>query len=297
MEKIRIMCDAASDIMPDEARELGITLLPATLSYDGINCNEGDISKEDYLQVLLTCKEVPTTGQVTPEKCLAAFRQAMEDGITHVLVVAISSTGSGFWNNAFMARKLFEEEYGAGKLHFCIIDSLSYSYCYGGPIRKAAQMVLDGVPHGEIVDYLKDVLARCEAVAGVYSLRFAKKSGRISGASALVGEVLGVRPVVHLSNGKVEIIAKARGDAALIPSIIAEVKKRADNIKNQDIVLLRGILTDAQTDRLVSLVEKELSPRSYSFGTIGASIATNTGPQMCGVCYLGKKRDREYITE
>ncbi len=290
MEKIRIVCDAASDITPDEAKDLGIDLLRAVVTIDGESFEEGEVSKEDYLQMLLDCKEVPTTAQVTPEKCIGAYKRAIEDGIEELIVVTISSFGSGFYNNANMAIAMLKEEIGEFDLKITIIDSLAYTYCFGEPVRHACKMIKDGVSKDEIVLFLKERYSKTEAFAGVYNLRFAKKSGRISGIAAFAGEVLGLKPIVHLINGKVDIPEKVRGEKMIIPKLIDLVSKNAVDIKKQDIIIFHGIISDEQLSLLEKSIKKQLNPKSFRFETIGASIATNTGPYVCGIVFDGKVR-------
>lgn len=292
MEKIRIMCDAASDITPQEAEQLDVELVRAFLQYDDVSCEEGDISKEDYLQVLLNCKGAPSTAQVTPEKCLNAYKRAIADKVDHLIVVTISSLGSGFYNNANLAITLLQDEIGDFDMKITIIDSMTYTYCYGEPIRIACKMIANGASSQQILDYLEDYLLRVEGVAGVYNLKFAKKSGRISGIAAFAGEILGLKPIIQILSGKVDIISKARGDKAVITEIIKIAKSRAVDIENQDIIIFMGLLTDTQLKELKESVEAKLKPKSYRVELLGASITTNTGPYVCGLTYLGEKRQR-----
>ncbi len=295
MEKIKIIVDCASDVTASDATELDISLVSASVTYEGKTTPEADIIKTEYLNILLDCKDVPTTAQVTPTQVFDAYKSAYENGYTHVIVVTISSTGSGFYNNSFIAKGLFEDEFGKGKMQFAIMDSLAYTYSYGKPVLDAAAMAKDGVSFDDIVTFLKEELACYETTAGFYTLKFAKKSGRISGVAAMVGEMMGVRPIILMMNGSVDIAEKARGDGNVIPTIIRRVKERAVDIENQDIIIIKGIISDEQEADLISCVEKELKPKSYKVCLIGPSIATNTGPRMCGIVYKGAKRDREWV--
>ena len=290
MEKIRIIVDTASDITLEYAKEYNIDLLRVPITHCSGNFDELDISKVDYWKLLQNNDQIPKTSQITPAKLLDAFKRAYNDGYTHIIVVCISSTGSGMYANTFIARTLFEEEFGKDIINFCFIDSLSYSYAYGGYVLEAATMVNTGCYFDYVVAHLKYCLCRSIAVAGVYTLRFAKKSGRISGLAAFVGEVLGIRPVIRLMNGKVEPLTKVRGDANIIGAVINAIRENAVDIENQRLYLIIGDVSDEQCEKFIAMIKSELNPREIVYGEVGASVATNSGPNIIGAAFLGKER-------
>lgn len=290
MEKIRIIVDTASDITLEEAQALGIDLLPVTVVVKDKTYKEAyNMSKEEFWHILNTCDEMPSTCQITPEQMMDAYKRALADGFTHVIVVTISSTGSGMYNNAHIAKSLLFEELGEC-LTIEIIDSLAYSYLYGEPVMKAAQMVLQGADFQTTVDFLKDRLSRLEGYLCVFNLKYAKKSGRLSGVSAFVGEVLGFRPIMHLMNGRVYLVNKVRGEQEMLNKAVEMARSRAVNIESQTVYAMFGDLPQDKKELFLEKVRTALRPAAIKEGKIGCSVSLNTGPLVCAVLFEGEKR-------
>lgn len=290
MEKIRIMTDTSSDITLEEAQALDIDLLPVSVVIKDKTYREAyDIGKEEFWHVLHTCDEMPSTCQISPEQMMDAYKRAIADGVTHVIVVTISSTGSGMLNSAHISKNLLYEEQGQC-LNIEIIDSLAYSYLYGVPVMQAAEKVNQGAGFDEVVEFLKDRLSRLEGYLCVFNLKFAKKSGRLSGVSAFVGEVLGFRPIMHLMNGRVYLVEKVRGEQEMLSRAVSLARSRAVDIENQTVYIMFGDLEQEKKELFLEKIRTGLGPAAIKEGKIGCSISLNAGPLICAVLYEGEKR-------
>ncbi len=114
-----------------------------------------------------------------------------------------------------------------------LIDSESYTYIYGRVVVDMCRMRDAGDAFDDIVRIARSRLARSEAILGVYTLKHLKKSGRISGGAAFMGEALGLKPVSLVCAGKVDVIDKARGEKNLIPKVLSHVAKRVAQPEKQ----------------------------------------------------------------
>ncbi len=290
MEKIKVITDTASDIEPEAAKRLKIDMLPLTIHYQGKSYREAyDLSKDKFFAMLNTCNELPTTAQVTPAQFLEAYEKAMKKGFTHVVQVCLNGSGSGTYNSACLARAMFEETYGKDKLIFEILDSHTYSLCYGRPVLLAAEMVQAGKSFLEVVSFLKQRLDTIHAYAYMSTLKFAQKSGRISVTAAIIGEALGLKPIMYVGNGGVEVYSKCRGEKSAITTLIESVKENAVDLENQEIILVIGDVSEAVKERLRKEVQEKLNPAAVFEGKLGCCIANNAGPQTCGILFSGKK--------
>ena len=120
----------------------------------------------------------------------------------------------------------------------------------------------------------------------MFTLKFIKKSGRISAAAAFAGELLGLRPVITIIDGNTATAAKVRGDNAVMPALAAHLKKR---IAPGAFYLVGG--TDKENcKQLARLCKKELGRAPEMIFELGAAVATNTGPNAVAVVFLGEKR-------
>ena len=133
-------------------------------------------------------------------------------------------------------------------------------------------------------------LNRVEAYLGVYSLKHLKKSGRISGGAAFVGEALGLKPISHVYDGAVNVCDKVRGEKALVAGLIRKVSARVQQPEKQTALLLYGDVPAARIDELEKRLRTEIGFRDVLRSPIGPSVITNTGPQALAVAYYGQPR-------
>ena len=278
MEKIHILTDSSSDIPHDLVEAHGIEIVPIMLTHEGRSFREYyDITSEDYCRLLETSSEIPGTAMTTPTVFLESYNRAFERGCTHLLAV--------------LAKSMFEEEQGEGKMTIEVIDSKTYTYIYGHIVVKAAEMREQGESFDAIVSVVKSRLNRVEAYLGVYSLKFLKKSGRISGGAAFVGEALGLKPISHVYDGAVKVCDKVRGEKALVAGMSKKVSARVVQPDKQTAILLYGDVPAERLDEMEKRLRTEIGFRDVERVAIGPSVLTNTGPLAMAVAYYGTPRD------
>ena len=289
MEKIHIFADSACDIPQALVEKYKIEIVPVQVMHEGRTFREYyDITPQAYWRLLAESEEIPSTAQVSLSQLLDAYRRAHQAGVTHMLGIIMNAKGSGGFQSACMVRDMFYEEYGRG-MKIELVDSETYTMIYGRVILDAAQMRDKGDSFDAILGVVRSRLKRCEAVLGVYNLKFLRRSGRISGGAAFVGEALGLKPISHVYAGEVKVCGKARGEKNLIPAMIDFVNGRVLNPEQHTAGLLYG---DVSENRIA-----ELEKRLYGLGfpkverwPIGVSVITNTGPQALAVMYYGSPR-------
>ena len=205
--------------------------------------------------------------------------------------VRVGICGSGTYQAACLAKSMFEEEQGEGKMTIEVIDSKTYTYIYGHIVVKAAEMREQGESFDAIVSVVKSRLNRVEAYLGVYSLKFLKKSGRISGGAAFVGEALGLKPISHVYDGAVKVCDKVRGEKALVAGMSKKVSARVVQPDKQTAILLYGDVPAERLDEMEKRLRTEIGFRDVERVAIGPSVLTNTGPLAMAVAYYGTPRD------
>lgn len=293
MEKIRIFCDSAADIPKNEVERYEIDVIPVHVTHEGRTFREYfDMSPMDYWDLLEQSDAIPVTAQITPTDVYACYERARADGCTHMLGIIINAAGSGGYQSCCIARTMFYEAYGQD-MQIELIDSETYTYIFGAVVVEACRMRDAGDQFDDIVRIARARLRRSEAVLGVYTLRHLKKSGRISGGAAFVGEALGLKPISLVKAGAVEVIDKARGEKNLIPKVLAQVEQRVVSPEKQTAILLYGKLDDAKLDEIERALIEKLHFAAVIRRPIGVSVTTNTGPQAFAVAYHGIQRPVE----
>lgn len=292
MEKICLMTDSASDLTHKMAQEFDIRVLPVTITYAGQEHKEfEEIDVFEYWDYLEEHEELPTTAQITPTQYLEAFDRARKDGYDKIIAVLINGNGSGTYASGIVARDLYYAEHGQD-MEIRLIDSKNYTIAYGKALILAREAITNGASFEEAAALIEDHVSRVEAAAAVFSLRQLRKSGRINGAAACVGELLGIKPLIHLCNGGVDVVDKVRGEKALIQKLCSFVDERMDpNASQRDAIY---IIYSKVPEEYIRFVEEHLREKhgldQVERIPFGCSVSTNTGPNILGIVYYGEKR-------
>ncbi len=288
MEKIKIITDTASDIDIADAVKYDIGLIPLYITFNGKTYREQfDITKEEYWEVLNKEDEIPQTAQVTPQLFLDEYIKYYKEGYTKFIVVTLNGSASGTFNSANLAANMFFEKYPDGA-EFKFIDSKLYTALYGKPILDAAKLIAEGKEYNEVYEFLSSKISKMKAYAYMTTLKFAKKSGRISILAAIVGDALGLKPIMQIYDRKVEVISKTRGEKAAIAKTVEMVSGDITNPSEQDIILVHGCNSEEILRKIEDEINDKIKPRGIIRWKLGGCITTNTGPETIGILFESK---------
>ena len=135
----------------------------------------------------------------------------------------------------------------------------------------------------------EDKMNRMEVILGPYSLKQMKKSGRISAAAAVMGELMGIRPIITLIDGKTKVEGKVRGDDKVVPAMVELCKKRAGDVEDFDYMI--GHTNIPQAAELEKACKKAFGKDPLTTFTLGGVVSANTGPDTLALVYVGHARD------
>lgn len=290
MRKIAILTDSCCDLPKETIKELGIKVIPFTLTVGGESFREMyDKSTQEFYELLENTDEIPKHSQISPITFEETYKELFEKGYTDIISVSINSKGSGTYNNSVLAKNDFYENNpdAEGKMRIFNIDSKCYTLFYGYPVMEAAKKVRRGAEPEEIVAYLEDWFDVCAIYAVPFTLKYAKKSGRISAAKAFAGELLGLKPVIMFADGNTETVDKIRGEKNIVSKLVEIAEK---NMTPQTpYIMLHG-----RDDTVAKEVEKELAKKTgrkaEMFGSIGAVVTSNIGPDLVAIVVRRKNK-------
>ncbi len=285
MEKIKLITDSTSDIPLPIANELGIDVLSIMLSVNGSSYQEQrDLSTDEFYDLLVQSDEIPTTSQITAFTYEEKFKEYLDAGYTDVICVTLNSKGSATYQNALMAKQTLYENYpmASEQMRIHVIDSTCYTAFYGYPMQQAAKMAAQGTSAADIVAYLEDWFSKATVYVIPHTLKFAKKSGRVSAAAAFAGDLLGLKPVIQFVDGENKVIEKIRGEKKIVPTI---VEKAAKMIPDAPYVILRGSNSELPEQLAKELTEKIGYPPA-DIVKIGAAVSINIGPEITAILML-----------
>lgn len=283
MQKIMIMSDSSCDLEPEVVNELGIKIVPFNISIGDISFKEYiDKSKSEVYELMENCAEIPKTAQVTAFEFEEIFNDAYRNGYTDVIYVSISSTGSATNSNAVMASKNFFEENpdAKGKFNIYVIDSKGYTAMYGYCVMEAAKKAAKGADAASIAAYIEEWCGSVAAYFVPMTLKYAKKSGRISAAAAFAGELLGLKPLIEMSDGGSKIHEKIRGEKNIIPKIMNHVE--AVMTPQTPYIMLCG-KDDTMAKELEKEMIKKYGYKAEYYAHVGAAVSANAGPDLVGL--------------
>ena len=291
MSKVRVLIDSASDIDLKTAQKYDIVLLPMTVTIGQKEYKEAyDFTKEEFYGMLPSGEEIPATSQVPPFEFLDAIKAAYKDDVTDLIIFTINQKASSTFNSAQLARQMFYGDMPDCGMKIYVINTLAYSAAYGHPAVLAAKMAKENKPVEIILNYLEDWFSRLETYFTVFDLKYAKRSGRIGSAAAIAGELLGIKPIMNLTNGDSKTHQKVRGIPKAMDSLLEIAKERIGDDK-------KYILFHGKNDpkEFVKLMKDGLKGKAQEDVLIGPCVIVNAGPEVVGVSFLGEKRNMEVL--
>ena len=290
MSKIIILTDSCCDLPKETIDELGIKVLPFTLTFGGESFRElYDKSTQEVYEMMEKNPEIPKHSQISPITFEETYKELYNQGYTDVISVSINSQGSGTYNNSIIGKNDFFDNNpdAEGKINIYNLDSKCYTVFYGYPIVEAVKKIRKGAEVDEIIAYLEDWFNVCGIYVVPYSLKYAKKSGRISAAAAFAGELLGLKPIILFADGTTKTVEKIRGEKNIVPKLV-------DTVMNNMTPQTPYVMICGKDNTLAKEVEKEIAKKTgrkaEMYGNIGAVVSANIGPDIVGVVIRRKNK-------
>lgn len=278
MEKIRIITDSGSDLLPDFAQNL--TVLPLTIRFGEEEFRDGvNLSHREFFEKLTSSKEMPKTSLIPPGEFEAAFDRAEADGET-VVAVILSSRLSGTYQSALLAAQDRENVY--------VVDSMGATLGQQILVRYALRLADQGMSGKKIAEALERVKGHVRLMGVPDTLEYLHRGGRISKTVALVGGALAIKPVLALRNGEVVMIGKARGAKNADNYLIREIDSAGGVNFEMPFCLGYTGLSDDALQRYIagSKALWEGKVKELPISTVGATIGTHVGPNAIVVAFF-----------
>ena len=279
---IRILTDSASDILPAEAEQLGVTVIPLNVTLeDGTVLRDGvDMTPSAYYEILAGCRKLPTTSQPSPELFENFFLEAAAAG-DEVIGIFLSHALSGTYQCTKLAADManVDNVLFVDSGHVCLSEALL--------VRLAVQLRDSGKTAGQIAAILEHAKEHLHLVAAIDDLKYLRKGGRLPAAVAVAGGMLGIKPLITIQDGKVAMAGKARG----LPGAYVALFKKIEEMGGISPVFpaLAGYtvspreVTPIQTYLRDNLQQEDLLVRQ-----IGCVIGTHAGPGAFGIAFFDK---------
>ncbi|WP_442603908.1 DegV family protein [Paenibacillus sp. KN14-4R] len=280
MSKIRIVTDSTADIPEEIRKELGIECIPLKILFGEDTYLDGvTMTQDTFYDRLVTSSIIPTTSQPSPQEFLDVYQQiASEDPESSIISIHLASVLSGTYQSAVIAKSMMEDQ-----VPITVIDSMSASYGIGGLVVAAAKAAKEGKSVAEIVKLIEDIQSNHAIFFMVNTLEYLQKGGRIGRASALIGSLLNIKPILTIDDeGYVSSKDKARGQKKALTRIVELLEERFPKNTSLDIKMAH-IRNPETAEQLQHMIEEKFDVRSVEYITIGPVIGTHVGPGLVAV--------------
>ena len=277
---VKFIIDSASDVMPGECKKLGVVHVPLTVCFgDKEYADAVEMNHKKFYKMLTSGKEAhPTTSQVTPAAWSEAMEQVVEAGDTAV-VITLSSKLSGTYQSACIAAEEFE-----GKVF--VVDSMTATIGERLLLEYGIRLAHEGLDAATIAARLTEARDRVRIFARVDTLEYLRKGGRIGAASAVVGTMLNIKPIIAVRDGVVANVAKARG-AKQADKMLRDLVAKTGGIDfSKPLCAAYSGLEDDNLKTFLSDSKELLCGTDVPIAVVGSVIGAHVGPGAVAIGYF-----------
>lgn len=289
MNNYIIMTDNMADLPENYIREHELEILSLSYILDGETYDRNHPLEEAEFYSRMRNGSMPTTSQVNPERAKEAFTACLNQG-KDVLYIAFSSGLSGTYNSARIAAKELKEEGKFPDRKLVVLDSLSASLGEGLLVHKAVKLKEAGKSLEEVAAWVeKHKLEVCHNFT-VDDLFHLHRGGRVSKATAILGTMINIKPILHVDNeGHLIAIGKVRGRKKSLTSLVERMGEQIQGFENPEVFISHGdCLEDAQ--HVEKLVRERFGVETFIINYVGPTIGAHSGPGTMALFFMGNPR-------
>lgn len=275
---IKLVIDSTSEIGVEEAKDLGLTLIPMKVIFDDEEYLVGvNLTTQEFYQKLAEAKNLPKTTQINFTEYVDAVKPILDKG-DQVFAMCLSSELSGSFNNL----KLAQSELGSE--NFEIFDTLSVTFAYKALVMEAMKLIKNGVTLRELKAEMERLRSKLRLYAIIDNVKYLIKGGRLSQGKGLMATALNIKPIVTIENGKVEVIGKAVGFNMALKAFCKLIK----NVDLSKTMFSGHAEAIDKAQKMIETIKDSLGLNFDNLCEIGAVIGTHAGPGTVGVVYFEK---------
>jgi len=264
---IRIITDSTSGLAQDFLAEKNIKVVPLKVNFSDTESYAEiiGISNEEFYRRLTTEDTIPFTSQPSAGEFKAAYEEVATHPDDEILVLTLSGKLSGTIASAQAAKTMLPD------FNITLFDSLSLALGLGFMVATASDMASAGKSMDEIIQRLEQMRRDMKIYFVVDTLEYLHKGGRIGGASAFLGSILNIKPILTIENGLIEPFDKVRTKKKALARIVELLQ---ESVPSNDHPVQVGVMHANALSEVPALETNALSP----FSNIKRSIVTEIGP-------------------
>jgi len=274
---VKVVTDSCSDITPQLAQELGITVVPLYVQFgDETYRDNVDLSTEEFYHKLETSKVHPVTSTATPADFARIFTELMEE-TKEILTITLSENFSATYAAALQAKTMVKKD-----CRIEVIDSRAGAGAQMLLVILAAQMARAGADLDHIVDQVKKAIPRVHVRVSFDTLEYLRRGGRIGKAQAFLGSLLKVNPIVGVKDGATFPIARSRNRTEAMDFLVNFVR----GFSQVEAVAIEDATTPDDLQTLAGRLKDVVPPERIHSSRVSPVVGTHVGPHVLLVAVL-----------
>ncbi|WP_138493102.1 DegV family protein [Paenibacillus pinistramenti] len=278
MTKPVIVTDSTADVPKSIIEAYGIYVIPMVVRFGETSYREGlDLTASEFYERLENAKELPTTSQTSPSQYAEVFRGLLEDNPGgSIISIHISSGMSGTYQSALLGKEMLEEELGH-PVDVHIVDSRCASYGFGLQVTAAARLASQGADAAAILHEMERLREVRHLYFMVDTLEYLQKGGRIGRATALLGNLLNIKPILSVGeDGVIYSVDKARGRKKAIARMMELFRNDFGDIRDIHVGLADSVNPEGAEEILAEL-RNHFTLHEVVRTEIGAVVGAHVG--------------------
>jgi DegV family protein with EDD domain len=276
MGGIKIVTDSASDLAPDMAERHDISVVPLTIRFgDTELLDRRDLTPDQFWSRCASSSVLPETAAPSPGAFQQTFEQAAADGYDGIVCICLSSALSATFQSATAGAQAMGDA-----IPMRVIDSRSITMGQGLMALSAARLSAEDKGLEDVAGLVQELISRTRVYGALDTLENLKKGGRIGGASAFLGSLLSIKPIIVVRDGVVEAESRQRTRTRSLRYLV-------DKVQQQGTIEHLCVLSAAAPDieDLLSMLAEVFPREDMIQGDVGPVIGAHSGPGTVGVTF------------
>lgn len=285
----KIITDSTTDLPIEYFKEHNIDCMNLSYIVDGVTYGHGkELPWKEFYEMMRQGK-MPTTSQVNPEEARECFKKAIEQD-KEILCLAFSSGLSGTYNSLRIAAQDVMEEHQDCRI--VVIDTLCASLGEGLLVHKAVKLRDAGKSLDEVAEWVISHRLNLVHMFTVDDLFHLHRGGRVSKATAIVGTLAGIKPVLHVDDeGHLTALSKVRGRKKSLMALVDAMEEKTRNYPEKNDVVFISHGDDLEAAEFVrDAIKERLGLEKFLINNIGPTIGSHAGPGTIALFFMGEKR-------
>ena len=277
---IKIVTDSTSYLPEKYIKEYDISIVSLGVTWSTKTERELDVNLSNFYEELEKSGEIPKSSHPSPDELYMTFENIIKEG-NSIVAIFLSSEMSGAYTSAHLVKEMILEKYPEAEIE--LIDSRTNCMQLGYIALTAAKAAAEGQSIKEVVDAAKFTISHSRFLFTPETLTYLKKGGRIGSASALLGTLLQIKPILTVNNGKTDVYTKVRTKKKAVEALIDGLMKDLESHKLLG-VTVHHINAQAEGEALAQKLSERLDIH-VDVQSIGPVIGLHVGPGSIGLAY------------